>query len=270
MSFPNTLSTIAKGSALMGGHAVMSPFSRTSRIKFLEACREHFGVYLKTPNLKQVEASDVVDSSLPINLEQYIRGRWQVTMVELTVIASLVKGRSPKHVFEIGTFDGRTTLNMAINLEGVEMHTIDLPMGTPGAPEGKLPGQLIRDRIERGEIKQLFGNTLEFDFSPWYGTQDLVFVDAGHGYVNALADTKTALKLVQGREGMVVWHDYAVMPGVTQAVEEIMSSVESDVDFCWVKGTSLAMMIPKAGSPVKLSGELAASQPAAKEAVAAS
>lgn len=252
----------------MAGHAVLSPFDRSSRIKFLEACREHFGVYLKKPNLRQVDADEVVDSSHSISLEQYIRGRWQVTMVELSVIASLVRGKGPKHIFEIGTFDGRTTLNICLNAPGAEIHTIDLPAGSPGAPEGKKPGQLIRDRIERGEIKQLFGNTLEFDFSPWFGTQDLVFVDAGHGYENAFADSKTALQLVQGREGIVVWHDYAVMPGVTQAVEELMHTVESEVDFCWVKGTSLAMMIPKVGNPVKLQGQAAGVSAARGEAVA--
>lgn len=254
----------------MAGHAILSPFDRNSRIKFLEACREHFGVYLIKPNLRQAEPDEIVDSTLPINLEQYIRGRWQVTMVELTVIASLVRGRDPKHVFEIGTFDGRTTLNISLNVPNAEIHTIDLPAGTPGAPEGKKPGQLIRDRIERGEIKQLFGNTLEYDFSPFFGTQDLVFVDAGHGYVNALADSKTALQLVQGREGIVVWHDYAVMPGVTRAVEEVMQTVESEVDFCWVKGTSLAMMLPKVGHPIKLKGQSVGVKAATGEAVAVS
>lgn len=173
-------------------------------------------------------------------------------MVELTVITSLVKKRRPETIFEIGTFDGRTTLNLWLNQPDSTLHTIDLPAGTPGAPGGNKPGLLIREKVSDGKIIQLFGNTLEFDFSPWFGAQDYVFVDAGHGYINALSDSRTALRLVEGREGVVVWHDYAVMPGVTRAVEEIMSEVTSEVDFVWVENTSLAIMVPKVGHPVKL------------------
>ncbi|EDY83972.1 hypothetical protein VDG1235_3599 [Verrucomicrobiia bacterium DG1235] len=256
MSFTNTLGTICSGFARMAGHAIASPFSRPARIKFLEASREHFHVYLRTPHLARIAAHELIDSSEEIVLQQYIRGRWQVTMVELTVIASLVRKRSPESIFEIGTFDGRTTLNLWLNRPEASMHTIDLPAGSPGAPDGKTPGMLIQDKVKDGKIEQIFGNTLEFDFSPWFGAQDYVFVDAGHGYQNAISDSRTALRLVEGREGVVVWHDYAVMPGVTQAVEEIMSEVVSEVDFVWVEDTSLAIMIPKTGHPIKLSNGL--------------
>ncbi len=236
--------------------AILSLFHRGTRLEYLRSCREYYQIYLRTPRLPRLSAENVVDNSAPIQLREYIRGKWQVTMVELTVIASMVQSRQPRKTFEIGTFDGRTTLNLFLNLPNSTIHTIDLPDGVPGSPGGNKPGLHIRDKVRDGSIKQLFGNTLEFDFSPWYSSQDFVFVDAGHSYKNALSDSKTALRLVEGCEGAIIWHDYAVMPGVTKAVEEIRPLIESAVDFYWVEDTSLAIMVAKPGEPIKISSEL--------------
>ena len=42
-----------------------------------------------------------------------------VTVFELFAINFITAARSPKVIFEIGTFDGRTTLNMAANSPGI-------------------------------------------------------------------------------------------------------------------------------------------------------
>jgi len=170
----------------------------------------------------------------------------------IAVIVGIVRARRPDDIFEIGTFDGRTTLAMHLNLPEATIHTIDLPGGKPGSPGGNEPGHLFHGKVRDGAIEQLYGNSLEFDFSSWHGKQDLVFVDAGHSYRNALADSRTALRLVEGREGAVIWHDYAVMPGVTRAVEEIIPEVASDVEFKWIEGTSLAVMVARPGQPIRL------------------
>ena len=59
------------------------------------------------------------------------------------------------------------------------MHTIDLPRRVGSAPNGKSPGTLIRDLAKLGEIHQLWGDSLKFDFYPWYSTQDRLGLVAG-------------------------------------------------------------------------------------------
>ena len=46
---------------------------------------------------------------------------------ELETVASIVATVKPKRIFEIGTFDGRTTLNMALNAPDAQIYTLDLP-----------------------------------------------------------------------------------------------------------------------------------------------
>ncbi|MDQ8203602.1 class I SAM-dependent methyltransferase [Pelagicoccus sp. SDUM812003] len=247
-----TASAISRGFICMTGYTVASPFHRPSRLRFLEAARERFSVYLREPTLERVAVSELVDTVEEIVLRHSIAGEWQVTLPELAVLVGIAKSRSVSNIFEIGTFDGRTSLNLSLNSPSAAIRTIDLPDGVPGSPGGKKPGSLIRERVQEGAIEQLFGNSLEYDFSPWYGKQDFVFIDAGHSYRNALADSKTALKLVEGQEAIILWHDYASMPGVTQAVEETCAQISSDVTTGWIEGTSLAFVVSRPGSPIRL------------------
>ena len=80
------------------------------------------------------------------------------------------------------------------------------------------------------------GDSATFDFSPYYGTCSLVFVDGSHAYDYALSDTDRALKLV-GRNGVVIWHDYGIWEGVSQALEEIER--EKNLGLESIRGTSL-------------------------------
>jgi len=58
------------------------------------------------------------------------------------------------------------------------------------------------------------------DWSSHYGRAGLVFVDGSHAYDYARKDSETAMRLVRPK-GVVLWHDYGVWPGVTQALEEL-------------------------------------------------
>ena len=54
--------------------------------------------------------------------------------------------------------------------------------------------------------------------------------------VDELRDDDRALKLV-GRNGVVIWHDYGIWEGVTQALEEIER--EKNLGLESIRGTSL-------------------------------
>ncbi len=49
-----------------------------------------------------------------------------VNVAELAVLNALCRTLKPKSIMEIGTFDGRTTLNLALN-SNAQVFTLDLP-----------------------------------------------------------------------------------------------------------------------------------------------
>jgi predicted O-methyltransferase YrrM len=140
---------------------------------------------------------------------------------ELAYLALLTRAIKPKNIFEIGTFRGRTALNFALNSpEDCTIWTLDLPQTERDAfvdechaADSKIVGASITGEDYKGKdcehkIKQLFGNSVNFDFSPFFGKMDLVFVDGAHHYPVVKADTANALKMIH-QNGAIVWHDFA-------------------------------------------------------------
>ena len=156
---------------------------------------------------------------------------------ELAILALAAREAAPgSEIMEIGTFDGRTALNLAINASaGVPIATLDLPADQPSAlaieqskrryVDKPAPGARLRDcrdpwRADAGRDVQLQGDSATFDWSPYLGWAGLAFVDGSHAYDYARKDSETAMRLVRPG-GIVLWHDYGVWPGVTQALDEL-------------------------------------------------
>jgi predicted O-methyltransferase YrrM len=148
--------------------------------------------------------------------------------LEQYVVAVLCKLRRPQRIFEIGTYDGATTLLLARNAPTAEVFTLDLPPDhasvaavtseVANAREGA--GRRFTDSPEAEQITQLYGDSRTFDFSPWHRDIDLILVDGGHDYDCARADTANALRMVRVG-GLVIWDDYLPgWPGVVSAVDD--------------------------------------------------
>ena len=190
----------------------------------------------------------------PIALAQPRKNQGDVNLAELSVLATAAASVSAGEIVEIGTFDGRTTLNLAANsAPHLAVFTLDLPPDTQ--PKFALaPGErafVEKPRSGRhfvqaapqwavpaARITQLFGDSATFDFSAHHGRAGLVFVDGSHAHDYVLADTETALKLL-APQGVVIWHDYGVWDGVTRALEEIEAS--RHLGLRHVRGTSLVV-----------------------------
>lgn len=164
---------------------------------------------------------------------------------ELAVLNSFIASLKPKNIFEIGTFEGRTTRNIYENAEpGTSIVTIDLPPGEERLSAGNPTGYLVRPLVEEGKIVQLYGNTLNFDFTPYFGKQDFVFVDAGHRYENVKNDSRIAAKLIrQSEKGCILWHDYGRFDGLTRAVNEFAREEKHLCEFCHLRGTTFACLM---------------------------
>ncbi len=196
-----------------------------------------------------------VFSARRIVLAQPRKNQGDVNLAELAVLATAAASVSAgTEIVEIGTFDGRTTLNLALNAPAhLQVFTLDLPPeqapkfdlapGERAFVEKPRSGRHFRDPAPQwagaaGRIRQLFGDSATFDWAPHAGRAGLVFVDGSHAYDYVMADTDTALRLAADK-GMVIWHDYGVWEGVTRALEEIGAS--RHLGLRHVRGTSLVV-----------------------------
>lgn len=178
------------------------------------------------------------------------------SVLERVVLAALVKRLKATYIFEIGTFRGITALAMASNApEGSILYTLDLPpeltatevaeqhytgssnsgfhlMAASGAQRNV--GLMLQNYQGNCQIKQLFGDSAEMDFTPYRELIDLFFVDGCHDYEMAKQDTLTAWNCLRPG-GTVAWHDY-LWPSVQEAIRD--SKLE--VPISYVADTSIA------------------------------
>ena len=104
-------------------------------------------------------------------------------------------------------------------------------------------GSRFRNTSWAEKIQQLVGDSASFDFSPYHGTVDLVFVDGSHAYPYVRNDTEVAFQLLKSEGGTIVWHDYdTTWPGVTQALNEYYDSDERFLDAIHIGMTSLVVL----------------------------
>ncbi len=141
---------------------------------------------------------------------------------ELRIICKLVKHFRPATIFEIGTFDGRTTVNMAANApKETRIFTLDLPAAAVNRTALRIKSgdtafivkkqsgrEFLRQEQEGEMITQLLGDSAAFDYTPYKNRMDFVFVDGSHSYEYVLSDTEVALNLLREGKGIVLWHDY--------------------------------------------------------------
>lgn len=207
--------------------------------------------------LPEVGITDLADDDMPIRVRQAYWMDGNISLAELIAIIKLIEQYKPKRIFEIGTFDGRTTLNLAANSQqDALIYTLDLPKR--GGLFDKLSA-LAQDKsfvnkvntgcrfhgtdIEK-KIIQLFGDSATFDFSPYWNSMDFVFVDGAHTNDYVLSDTEKALKLLRDGRGVIVWHDYSwVWEDVTKALNRLQATEPRLKNIKHIKGTSLVCYI---------------------------
>ncbi len=199
--------------------------------------------------------SKVCRFGIPIRIIEPDGADGNVSFLELVVLNHLVAQRAPDVVFELGTFDGRTALNLAANTPDQTItYTIDLPRSQMDSAlldlhpaerkyiDKGASGTRFVNAAASGKIVQLFGDTASFDFSRWHGEVDFVFVDASHAAPYVRNDTEVALRLIGDRPGLIAWHDYnSVWRGVTEVLEEHQRSDPRLRNLVYVAGTTIAL-----------------------------
>jgi len=179
-----------------------------------------------------------------------------ISFFELIAINTLVKFLGKGTFLEFGTFDGRTTTNIAANADSVDtVYTVDLP------PENKFKTKLPiadgkhevddelgfighQDKIFNHppfnlSIKQLWYDTAEFPVDQFLNKVDFMFIDASHSYQYCMNDSIKGHLIVKDG-GFIAWHDYNGWPGVTKALHDFAPTCPS-MEFFWLHDTSIVI-----------------------------
>jgi len=175
---------------------------------------------------------------------------------ELVIINSIIKKVKPKTIFEFGTFEGRTTLNMAINSpDNCKIITLDLlkkDLTSISFTINKYDKTLVNkkmvgERLQKydstitNKIMLCYGDSAKFDFTPYQNSIDLIFIDGAHSYNFVLSDSLNALKLLRNKKGIILWHDYKDEGGVVRAIDKLMKD-DPSLKIYNIKGTTLAYL----------------------------
>ncbi len=188
--------------------------------------------------------------SIPVTLIEYQYAYGDMPLHEVVMLCRIVRHRQPRIVFEIGTYLGGTTLQLVVNSQA-KVYTLDHP--PPGHkdyvqppiwdPESDVhpdqPGIRFLGSQYEIRIHQLFGDSQTYDFMPYHGSVDLVFVDGCHHYEFVHRDSLNAIRMISPN-GVIVWHDYAsYAPGVVRALNEL----NNEYSLRHITGTSLVIYI---------------------------
>jgi predicted O-methyltransferase YrrM len=179
-------------------------------------------------------------------------GSYSTDLISLCQLCHCV---NPMRIFEIGTLRGYTALHMAMNtVPECEILTLDLPKDGHTKMVSKLRTTLMDDvhcempvtkyyfagtRQER-KIRLLFGDSAEFDFSPYQHNIDLFFVDGAHSYDYVRSDSERALRCVRPG-GVIAWHDFGRV-GLNEVSRYILELSRS-LQIYSVPGGSLAFTV---------------------------
>jgi len=137
---------------------------------------------------------------------------------EILNLAAVTKLLRPKRIFEIGTYNGRTTAVFILNSSpDCGIFTLDLPPDA-GSLSDYLPTDigLVQGRRPEGFLKQaglteryhqIYCDSMTFDPEPFRNSVDLGFIDGAHAEPFVRNDTLKMAIMISPR-GYVFWHDY--------------------------------------------------------------
>lgn len=128
--------------------------------------------------------------------------------IDLALLKALARRYENCRYFEIGAWRGESAANVAdvaaecisLSLSDEEMRALgwnDLYLSTARVFSSQLPN-----------VVHIGHNSTTFDFSPYHGKCDVVFVDGDHSYDGVRSDTANAFRLLRDERSVIVWHDY--------------------------------------------------------------
>lgn len=172
---------------------------------------------------------------------------------EMLILGAATKALKPNRVFEIGTYNGRTTTIFALNApETATVFTLDLPPDATVEDEDRDPYidtdiDLVKSRKMTNFItslnltdrcKQLYCDSMQFDPTPYRGSIDLGFIDGAHALPYVQNDT-VKMAAMMSENGLVFWHDYGGK-GRFRPLADYLEMLGRQAPVYRISGTTLA------------------------------
>lgn len=204
----------------------------------------HPDFFKKLPqiHLKSLIPSETID----LELYSFLDGGSMAT--DLGLLKSLAQSFTNCRYFEIGTWRGESTANVA----SVATFCKTLNLSTEQMNELGLSQEYIKHHDFYSQpishIEHVKGSSLDFDYqkeSPY----DLVFVDGDHHYDFVKSDTQNVLKYLLHDQSIVVWHDCSISPMEPrfEVIMAILDSLSEDQKnrFYLVANTLCGVLLPQ-------------------------
>lgn len=171
---------------------------------------------------------------------------------EMLILGAATQALHPSNVFEIGTYNGRTTSIFVLNApQDATVFTLDLPPeASVKEDEGKyidtdidlMKGRkqtnFIRELGLTDRCQQLYCDSMKFDPAPYRGSIQLGFIDGAHALPYVQNDTEK-MATMMAENGVVFWHDYGGK-GRFRPLADYLESLGQKVPLYRVAGTTLA------------------------------
>ena len=211
------------------------------------------GLQLKDPiAYLREEAGCPIGSEDRVQLPPRIVDGGGTSLEELLVLAASTRILQPKRVFEVGTFNGRTTSCLILNAAPeATVISLDLPLN-PGASETASGGiSTDRDLIEQRKLaayvyefkleshfQQVLCDSMQFDPEPYRDSIELGFVDGAHTRAYVQNDTEK-MAIMMAKRGLVFWHDYGGK-GSFRPLSKYLDELSRRIQMFRVPNTTLA------------------------------
>lgn len=163
-----------------------------------------YGAFVK--GLPVVEINDLIPG-FKETLETVDFSGGGSTPPDLAILKSLCKSIPECKYFEIGTWRGESSSNVAD--ECSQCYTLNLP---PDAFNGKYRNIFGFFSKNNSKITQLYGDSQTFDYAGINKKFDVIFIDANHHHEFIKNDTQKVFQHLVHENSIVVWHDYGLDP----------------------------------------------------------
>jgi len=193
--------------------AMIPPISKHIRLLIDGAFRSF---RRKMPIITLDKLLEGIDDDLEFRLKIIETREHNICAFELFCLGAITKKFNPKLALEIGTYDGRSAMAIATNIDGI-LYTVNLPADyiEKHPEEAHIVDVQLSQKVKSGErilspenerIVQIYADSKNLDFSKFSGAK-LIFIDGAHDYATIKSDTENAIKIIDKNKGIIVWDD---------------------------------------------------------------
>jgi hypothetical protein len=130
------------------------------------------------------------------------------TPIDLALLKALARRYDHCRYFEIGSWRGESVANVAaVAAECISLSLSDDEIRSAGWNERYVAISKFFSR-DLKNVVHIGHDSKTFDYAPYVGQCDLVFIDGDHSYDGVRADTEHAFRLLRDDRSVIVWHDY--------------------------------------------------------------